>query len=213
MAKAAASKTESKPASAKPGSAKPAAAKSVTGASLLTIKVTLQGVKPSIWRRMVVIDSTTLGGLHRAIQAVMGWHDCHLHVFVIDQEQYGDPRTTDDVADENRVRLSKLHKSGVTRFGYTYDFGDSWDHVIVIEKSQPASPDAVHPVCIAGKRRCPPEDCGGPWGYSELQAILADPAHPERDDRLEWLGDDDFDPETFDLDAANRFLRAYAKRA
>ena len=156
-------------------------AKSMSGVNrkVVSLKVTLRDTKPPVWRRLLVPGETTLGDLHRAIQAAMGWDDCHLHTFDIEGRQYGDRRAVDDVADENRLTLNGLTKSGVTRFAYTYDFGDNWQHAVVIEKSLPAVEALSRPVCIAGKRRCPPEDCGGPWGYRELLDVLADPAHPE----------------------------------
>jgi hypothetical protein len=150
---------------------------------------------------------TTLGDLHRAIQAAMGWDDCHLHTFDIEGRQYGDRRAVDDVADENRLTLNGLTKSGVTRFAYTHDFGDNWQHAVVIEKRPPAVEALSRPVCTAGKRRCPPENCGGPWGYRELLDVLADPAHPEHAERREWLGED-FDPEDFNPAIADATLAA-----
>jgi hypothetical protein len=173
--------------------------------------VTLWGTKPPIWRRLLVPGAMTLGALHEAIQAAMGWQGGHLHVFDIDGRQYGDRRTVDDVADENRLTLSGVLKSGVTRFGYIYDFGDDWDHTVAIEKIQPAIDGQAYPACVAGKRNCPPEDCGGVWGYEELLQILADPAHPERAERLEWLGED-FDPEDFSIPIANAALTARFNR-
>lgn len=181
--------------------------RAATAKSVVSLKVTLRGTKPPIWRRLLVPGAMTLGALHEAIQAAMGWQGGHLHVFDIDGRQYGDRRTVDDVADENRLTLSGVLKSGVTRFGYIYDFGDDWDHTIAIEKIQPAIDGQAYPACVAGKRNCPPEDCGGVWGYEELLQILADPAHPERAERLEWLGED-FDPEDFSIPIANAALTA-----
>ncbi|MDO9714546.1 plasmid pRiA4b ORF-3 family protein [Paracraurococcus lichenis] len=179
---------------------------------VVSLKVILRDTKPPIWRRLLVPGATTLADLHRAIQAAMGWEDCHLHTFDIEGRQYGDRRAVDDVADENRVTLNGLTKSGVTRFAYTYDFGDNWQHAVVIEKS-PLSVEALsRPVCTAGKRRCPPEDCGGPWGYRELLDVLADPAHPEHAERREWLGDD-FDPEDFNPAIADVILAARSGHA
>jgi hypothetical protein len=149
----------------------------------------------------------TLGDLHRAIQAVMGWQDSHLHVFTIGDESYGDRHSVDDVADENRVTLNGLLRSPVVRFGYTYDFGDNWEHTVAFEKSEAAIEGVSYPVCIAGKRNCPPEDCGGVWGYEELLAILADPTHPEHAEQIDWIGEE-FDPVAFDLELANTVLAA-----
>jgi hypothetical protein len=179
--------------------------------SVVSLKVTLRGTKPPIWRRLLVPGAMTLGALHEAIQAAMGWQGGHLHAFDIDGRQYGDRRTVDDVADENRLTLNGVLKSGVTRFGYIYDFGDDWDHTVAIEKIQPAIDGQAYPACVAGKRNCPPEDCGGVWGYAELLQILADPAHPERAERLEWLGED-FDPEDFSIPIANAALTARFNR-
>ena len=175
--------------------------------NILSLKVTLRAVKPPVWRRLLVPGTMTLGHLHEAIQAAMGWHDCHLHAFDIRGEQFGDRRSVDDVADENRPTLNDLLRSRVVRFAYTYDFGDDWEHTIAFEKSQPAVEGQSYPVCIAGKRNCPPEDCGGVWGYQQLLAILADPAHPEHAERIDWIGEE-FDPDEFDIKLANTVLAA-----
>jgi hypothetical protein len=173
--------------------------------SIVSLKVTLRGAKPPIWRRLLAPASITLADLHEAIQVAMGWQGGHLHVFDIDGRSYGDRASVDDVADERRMTLGAVCRSGVARFAYTYDFGDDWEHVIAIEKTLPAAQAATYPACIAGKRACPPEDCGGPWGYQELLDILADPAHPERAERLEWLGEE-FDPEDFPVEEVNARL-------
>ena len=180
--------------------------------SVVSLKVTLRGAKPPIWRRVLVPGAINLGGLHQVIQAAMGWHDAHLHAFTVAGRSYGDPHNVDDVANENRMTLNGVMKAGVKRFTYDYDFGDNWEHSVAIEKTQPAIPGQSYPLCVAGKRNCPPEDCGGVWGYAELLEILADPAHPEREERLEWIDQEDFDPETFDIDTANAILTAQAKR-
>ena len=177
------------------------------GKTIVRLKITLRGIKPPIWRRLLMPSTMTLGDLHLAIQAAMGWDDYHLHAFDVGGRQYGDPASVDEVADEDRLTLNGLIKSGVTRFAYTYDFGDDWEHALVIEKTEPAVEGAVYPVCIAGKRACPPEDCGGPWGYEELLAVLADPSHPDHAERKEWVGED-LSPDDFDLIAANVVLAA-----
>ena len=139
-----------------------------------------------------------------------GWRDCHLHAFDIGGEQFGDPQTADDVADENRPTLNDLLRSSVVRFGYTYDFGDDWEHTIAFEKSGPAVEGQSYPVCIAGKRNCPPEDCGGVSGYAELLAALANPADPEHNEQKAWIGEE-FDPDKFDLELANTMLTSRFK--
>jgi hypothetical protein len=179
--------------------------------NMIQLKVTLRGVKPPVWRRLLVPGTMTLGQLHTAIQAAMGWHDCHLHVFDIGGEPFGDRRSVDDVADEKRPTLNGLLRSSVVRFGYTYDYGDNWEHTIAIEKSERAVEGGSYPVCIGGKRNCPPEDSGGAWGYAQLLAILADPNHPEHADQIDWIGEE-FDPNEFNLDRANTVLAARFKR-
>jgi len=149
----------------------------------------------------------TLEDLHHAIQAVMGWGDSHLHLFEIDGQRYGPRGIVDDVADETSLTLNSLVKSGADRFGYTYDFGDDWEHLIVVEKRKPRPGDKPYPVCVAGKRNCPPDDCGGIPGYEHLLDILADPAHPEHAESVEWLGEG-FDPEEFDIGNSNAALAA-----
>ena len=185
--------------------------KSGAGTTIVSLKVTLRGTKPPIWRRLLMPDTMTLDDLHQAIQAAMGWDDCHLHAFDIDGRQYGDRQTVDDVADENRLTLKGLLKSGVARFAYTYDFGDNWEHTVAIEKTRPAIDGEAYPLCVAGKRACPPEDCGGPWGYQHLLEVLADPDHPDYADQKEWV-DEDFTPDHFDTVAANAVLAARFER-
>lgn len=185
-----------------------------TGKIAVVLKVTLRDIKPPVWRRLVLPGTMTLADLHEAIQAAMGWHGGHLHAFDIAGRQYGDPRTVDvvdDMDDERRLTLNGLLRSGVARVTYTYDFGDNWQHQVLIERTQPALDAGRYPACVAGKRNCPPEDCGGPWGYAEFLAAIADPAHPEHADQRAWVGED-FDPEEFDVadadgDVALRFGR------
>jgi hypothetical protein len=173
-------------------------------ACALSLKITLRGARPPIWRRLIVADSMTLGQLHRAIQAAMGWQDSHMHAFEVDGQTFGARTPEGDFADENRKTLCSLR---ATRFRYTYDFGDDWEHEVLIEKTVPDADLASLPRCTAGKRACPPEDCGGIWGYEHLRAILADPAHPEHAERLEWLGET-LDDDRFDMVEANAALAA-----
>src|ERR1700680_1397531 len=132
--------------------AKTVAPKRSAGKSIVSLKVTLRGTRPPVWRRRLLPGEMTLGDLHQAIQAAMGWHDGHLHAFDIGGRQYGDRHIVDDVADENRLTLNSLLKSGVARFAYTYDFGDNWEHAVVIEKRAPAGEATSYPACVGGKR-------------------------------------------------------------
>ena len=175
--------------------------------SILKLKVTLLDLKPPVWRRLLVPETTTLAVLHEVIQAAMGWTCSHLHQFEIDGGHFGDPTMLDEVADQARYRLSRLVKDGVRKFTYLYDMGDRWEHSVVVEGREPAVEGMAYPACVAGKRACPPEDCGGVWGYQDLLDILATPDHPERAERLEWLGHE-IDPEAFSVEAADKALRA-----
>ena len=163
------------------------------------LKVTLRGTTPPIWRRVVVDGGETLDHLHAVIQAAFGWYDAHLHDFEIDGDRYGIPDEGDwtPINDERRVSIDQAIGAGHRKIRYTYDFGDDWAHDITIERTIPPDEVATVPDCTGGRRACPPEDCGGPWGYRELLDILADPTHPEHDERLEWNGGP-IDPDAFD---------------
>jgi Plasmid pRiA4b ORF-3-like protein/Domain of unknown function (DUF1841) len=170
------------------------------------VKVTLHGSRPPIWRRLHLPGATTLAQLHQVIQAAFGWEDSHLHAFEVAGRRYArpDPELSGDVADEGRVRLEDLVARSGARLRYTYDFGDSWEHDLLVEDILP-SDGVKHAVCLAGRRAGPPEDCGGVWGYGELCDILADPSHPDHAERVEWLGRP-HDPAAFDRDAINAAL-------
>lgn len=175
------------------------------------LKVTLEDSKPPIWRRILVPAEITLYNLHETIQIAMGWMNYHLHMFTIYGQIFGDP--ADDEYDnfgtknETRYNLKQLGLSEKSKFFYTYDFGDSWDHVILVEKILPAEKGEQYPVCLKGKRACPPEDVGGVWGYEDFLDAITDPSHEEHDEFLEWIGDD-FDPEEFDLEYVNAALKS-----
>lgn len=154
------------------------------------IKIKLLGVsKPPVWRRVQLRADTPLDQLHEIIQAALGWQNCHLHVFSFGEEEFGDPDPDLelDFNDESQVTLDELADIG-TRFRYTYDFGDDWEHEILLENLLDADPDTRYPVLIAAKGACPPEDCGGHFGYANLREILADPSHDEHQQMLDWLG-------------------------
>jgi len=169
------------------------------------LKVTLRGTKPPIWRRVLVPSDITLSKLHRVLQVLMGWGDCHLHLFAAGGIEYGTPDPEYDFAckNERNVRLDSVLRAPKDRMLYEYDFGDGWQHDVVLEKIVPREPDLRYPLVTGGKRACPPEDVGGVWGYEEFVEAIRDPQHPEHDEMLEWCGED-FDPEAFDVAVANR---------
>jgi hypothetical protein len=173
------------------------------------LKITLRGVaKPPIWRRIAVPAGLTLDLLHEVIQQAMGWEDGHLHVFSTPYRDYGIPDPDLGYADERKVTVGEVLAGPGATMLYAYDFGDGWEHDVVLEKVLP--PDLVVGLsCLAGKGACPPEDCGGAWGYASLKEALADPTHEEHEDLLDWLGLDsaaDFDPAQFSLDEVNARL-------
>jgi hypothetical protein len=177
-----------------------------TPGPIYQLKVTLNGTKPSIWRRLLVPASLTLGDLHYIIQVAMGWTDSHMHEFFVGEKRYGSPHPDmDDTLDEDRAKLAKLIPGEKFKFRYEYDFGDSWVHTIAVEKILDPDPGKSYPVCLKGKGACPPEDCGGVWGFNDFLAAIADPDHPEHENLKEWSGGD-YDPDAFDLDEVNQML-------
>jgi hypothetical protein len=192
----------------------PAARPAQPAGDLYLLKITLHGVtKPPVWRRIAVPAGLTLDLLHEVIQAAMGWEDGHMHVFSTPGRDYGVPGSDLGYADERKVMLAQVLPRPGARMRYTYDFGDDWEHDIVLEKI--LSPDTAAGLsCLAGKGACPPEDCGGAWGYASLKEALADPGHEEHEDLLDWLGLDsaaDFDPARFRLDEVNASLSQLAR--
>lgn len=183
-----------------------AAAKRSAQVPILQIKVTLRGSKPPIWRRIQVRSDITLGELHHILQAVMDWAGYHLHQFIAGRAYYGEPHPDYgfDMVDENRVKLNQIVTHEKFKFVYEYDFGDSWEHVLLVEKILPPEEGVQYPVCIKGKRACPPEDVGGIWGYYGYLEAIQNPDHPEHEDYLEWAGE--FDPDAFDLEEINARL-------
>ena len=181
---------------------------SKTTALIYQLKVTLKDSRPPIWRRLLAPADFSLFKLHQALQLAMGWTDSHLHQFIIDGEFYSIPSREDfePVLDERRYPLGQIAPREKRKFVYEYDFGDSWEHEIVVEKILPPEPEVKYPVCVKGKGACPPEDVGGVWGYAEFLQAIRDPNHEEHDMYLEWMGDE-FDPEAFDLDEVNQALR------
>ncbi|MCK4340155.1 MAG: plasmid pRiA4b ORF-3 family protein [Phycisphaerae bacterium] len=204
------------------------------------LKITLRGSKPPIWRRVAVASDCTLAELHEIVQMVMGWMNEHLHQFrlkvavkkpssqelvqlmqsgrwdEIELRTRGERVFTDmsiedlEDEDERRFTLGELCPKVKSKLLYEYDFGDGWEHTIAVVKVYPPEDGVHYPICLAGKRACPPEDCGGIWGYYEMLEAVGDPRHPEHEDFVDWLGDE-FDPDTFDLEEANAVLRQWRR--
>lgn len=167
--------------------------------NIYQFKITLQEIKPKIWRRIQVPGNYNFWDLHVAIQNAMGWYDCHLHQFEIKAHRaFGVIIGTEECDElENKAKIAKYFLLPKDKASYEYDFGDGWEHEVVLEKILPAVMGTKYPQCIAGERACPPEDCGGPYGYGRLLAIMKNRKHAEYKETKEWL-DGRFDPEDFD---------------
>ena len=179
--------------------------------AILQIKVTLRGIRPPIWRRLEVPASYSFWDVHVAIQDSMGWLDYHLHEFRV----VPGPRRRSlliGIPDEDafvgqrpiqpgwEVPILRYLSAKGARAEYAYDFGDGWKHIIVVEDVLPRVPGATYPRCVGGRRKCPPEDVGGVWGYEQFLSALADPTHEEHESYLTWVGGS-YDPDGFDARA------------
>lgn len=169
------------------------------------LKVTLQGVRPPVWRRVKVRSDITLEDLHRVLQVVMGWSDSHMHAFRPAAGR-GRARVAGapvERSEERRTRLDNILRKPRDRMVYEYDFGDSWEHEVLLEKVGDDPPGASYPWVLAGARACPPEDVGGLGGYAHFLQAMRQPQHPEHEEMMEWYGRP-FDPAAFDSQAVNR---------
>jgi len=175
------------------------------------IHILLKNSKPRIWRRVIISSDTLLSDLHKIIQTVMGWDNCHLHQFRKGNQFYQIPYDDDvwfgfSTIDYTGMQIDQLLLHEGDKIMYDYDFGDGWEHEIRLERILHPDTPLKFPVCIKGKRNCPPEDCGGVWGYDDLLEILANPQHEEYEEIMEWLGGE-FDPDYFNLEEINEMLK------
>lgn len=177
------------------------------GPSVHTLRISLLHVEPTVWRRFVLPSETKLPKFNRMLEAVMGWEGYHLHMFEVADLRIGQPDDfSTDIIDERHLVLEQLLSRVGSQLQWSYDFGDGWEHDVVVEAIEAPSPDVRYPTCTAGERACPPEDCGGVWGYEELRVALADPAHAEHEHLRDWAGAG-FDPDAFDQMAATARVR------
>ena len=177
------------------------------GQSVIRLRITLADVRPAVWRRVLVPGSVRLSKLHAMFQAAMGWTDSHLHVFRIGDAMYGtqfDEYAPEELDEKSVTVLQAIREH--RRFVYEYDFGDSWEHEVVVEEITTALFGLKFAVCLDGQNACPPEDCGGALGYAELLQVLADPNDEQYEHLLGWVGSA-FDAEAFDLGETNAMLQ------
>jgi hypothetical protein len=175
------------------------------------LKITLKGVKPPVWRRVEVPADMKLSDLNYLIINVMGWGGGHLTSFEFDYEEYVNDtafmfKELDmDGEPMSKTRLNQVLVAEKQKGLFTYDFGDDWRHEVLLEKILDAEKGVKYPRCTAGKRACPPDDCGGPWGYADFLEAINDPKHLEHEEMLDWVGGE-FDAEWFDLEEINAGL-------
>ena len=175
------------------------------------IRIELTRFKPKIWRRLLIPSNLLLSDLHKVIQTSMGWTNSHLHQFIKNRTFYTKRYPDDDTWEEmNNVDYSKMRISDFLinekdKIVYEYDFGDGWEHNVILEKILPSEKNTRYPICLEGKMNCPPEDCGGVWGYADMLEILKNPDHEEYESYIEWLGGE-FYPENFNKEAVNELL-------
>ncbi|HEX4135389.1 MAG TPA: plasmid pRiA4b ORF-3 family protein [Bryobacteraceae bacterium] len=177
--------------------------------AIYQIRIALQEIQPSIWRRIQVGEDITLAQLHTILQIVMNWGDYHLHEFTVGRHVYSVPDPDDDmyerkVIDERKERLCDVVPRVGTQFLYLYDFGDSWHHDLLLEAIIMPDSTLQYPRCVAGERQTPPEDVGGIPGYEDYLEAIADPDHEEHENMLRWRGP--FDPEAFSSEEVNSRL-------
>ncbi len=166
-----------------------------------------------VWRRLLVRGDMNLGLLHAVLQVAMGWTNSHLHQFFIGTKNYAalypdlDFDVDESVLDEEEALLMDVVKRANTTFVYLYDFGDSWEHEITVDKIHKSDiqPGKIAE-CLDGACACPPEDCGGIDGYVDLLEIIKDPTHEEHEEMMQWLGGE-FDPDEFDIKKVNNYLK------
>lgn len=178
------------------------------GPTVYTLTVTLRDVQPAVWRQVVVTSETPLPKLAQMLERVMGWESYHLHMFDVGGLLFGpqdDEFDSDHVIDERKITVKQVLPDVGARLRFDYDFGDGWEHDVVVDAIESPQDGKRYPICLGGERACPPEDCGGVPGYEQVLAALADPSSDEHEHYAEWAGD--FDPGRFDLVAANRRLR------
>lgn len=174
------------------------------GDPVLKIRITLIGVdNPKVWRETIIPAAYTLDRVHMVIQQAMGWRQSHMHVFRIADREYGTLMLDGELEflDERKFRLGDLVSPG-DLIEYEYDFGDCWEHEVLVEAAEDAIVGMTYPACTAGEGACPPEDSGGTPGFADLKEILAGPPSQERDELRAWIGGD-YAPEHFDLAKAN----------
>ncbi len=182
--------------------------------AILQLLIILDSTEPPIWRRVQVPAKINFRELHEVLQVAMGWENLHLYEFNCEGYRIGEilnePELegfgSNELLDADTTLITDLIQENSEHFHYTYDFGDFWEHTVVMEKSMPADPAVFYPYCLGGEMSCPPEDSGGIRNYYDYLEILKDRKHPEYNESRIWVGRA-FDPLKFEPDKVNRRLR------
>jgi hypothetical protein len=179
---------------------------------VFTLRLSIVGTTPPVWRRLVVRESMWLSRLHDSIQVIFDWFDYQTHAFNLDDLRFGNPlkRETMSIEDDRDVTLADLDLEHRERFTYGYHFGEGWQVEIKVEKMGKIAKGVTYPTCTAGEQAGPPEDCGGLEAYHDMLACIKEPQSDLGREWLEWLGPD-YDPDVCDLDKINKSLKKLGK--
>lgn len=186
---------------------------------IVRLKLVLDHVTPKVERWIVVPREIRLDRLHQVLQAAMGWTDSHLWEIRFAHLGWGppDPDDLDGPRDARKTTLEQaLTLTGARRFTYLYDFGDGWSHTVKLDRFETLPAEAHATFLALAKGACPPEDCGGPFGYADLLDAYADPAHEDHPDAIDILGkgfDPNVDPTIERQKAIDQLITRWAKRS
>ncbi|HEX2852942.1 MAG TPA: plasmid pRiA4b ORF-3 family protein [Opitutaceae bacterium] len=177
-----------------------------------TLRLAVVGCQPRCWRQLVVRESMWLSRLHDSIQVAFDWFDYQTHVFNFDDLRFGNPVKRDGltIEDDRDITLADLDLEHRHRFTYHYHFGESWQLDIKVEKVTALEKRTAYPLCIAGERAGPPEDCGGLEAFHDMLACIKEPESDLGREWREWLGPD-YDPAVCDVEKINKALKKLGK--
>jgi len=179
---------------------------------VLSLRLVVLGTQPRVWRRLLVRDTMWLSRLHDSVQIAFDWFDYQTHAFLLDDLKFGNPVKRDDlnIEDDRDVTLGDLNLANRDKMVYEYHIGESWRVEVRVEKATAAGKGVQYPLCVAGERAGPPEDCGSLEAFHDMLACLKEPASELGREWLNWLGPE-YDPSVCDLDKVNRALRKLGK--
>jgi hypothetical protein len=183
---------------------------------IIQMKISLDDIKPEIWRRFIINSSCSLDKFHIILQTIMGWQNCHLYGFIVNGEEYmpsddDDEFFESDALNTKGMTIKKLKLNEKDKIKYIYDYGDNWEHTIKIEKIINTDDKIQTPLCVDGERNCPPEDCGSYPGYDDIVNAMKKPKSKEAKEFIEWLGEP-YDSEKFDIERINAYFEPVKRK-